>query len=63
MKYAPCCDVPVKLTKQSRQERNGLNQWQPYFLLMVVLGVETEKNFLQVRFLEVNLLGWPAPFC
>ena len=59
----PCCDLPAKLTKQSRQERNGLNQWQPYFLLVAVPGVETGKNFLQVRFLEVNLLGQPAPFC
>ena len=37
----PCCDLPVKLTEQSKQERKGLNLCQPYFLLMAVLGVET----------------------
>ena len=32
-------------------------QWQPYFLLMAVLVVDTGKNFLRVRYLDINFLG------
>ena len=59
----PCCDPPAKLMKYSKQERKRLNQWQPYFLLMAVLGVETGKNFLQVWYLDINFLGQPTLFC
>ena len=39
----PCCDLPAKLIKQSTQERDWLNPWQPYFLLVAVLGADKEN--------------------
>ena len=40
----PCSNHPVKLTLNSSQERNRLEPlWQPYFLLLGVLGADTEK--------------------
>ena len=55
---APCCNQTVKLMLNSSQERNGLEPlWQPYFLLLAVLGVDTGTNSCRCGVLEVNFLG------
>ena len=41
--------------KQLRQERNGLNQRQPYFLLIAVLGADKESISLGVDSGHVSL--------
>ena len=55
--------LPSRVSNKTQTGKEGANQRQPYFLLMVVLGADTGKNFLGVQFLDINILEWPSPFC
>ena len=62
-KYAPLLQLTSRDNATTQTGKEWANQRQPYFLLMAVLGADTGKYFLGVRFLDINLLGWPSPFC
>ena len=56
----PGCDPLAKSTGNPDRKGIGLNLWQPYFLLMAVLGLD-KKICCGCGDLDVNLLWQPAP--
>ena len=51
----PCCDLPVDINKRTQTGREWDNQRQPFFLLMVVLGVDKESIHLGAESVCVSL--------
>ena len=61
-KYVPLLRPFSEIDKTIQTEMEGAKLVAAQLPCDGIAGRETGKNFLQVRFLEVNLLGWPAPF-